>query len=801
MCQFSDTKSHPDLPLEKHLSQVAKIALELLEGKRVQFQSLGLTKEHLKALVERTALFHDLGKATTYFQERLRTDRKAPNGEHQHTGLSAILAYEPLLTYCKENKLSEFISLAPLLAILYHHSEISKDLPNDAVMEDRLKAFKKEILSLPILKEVKMDVVIDSLKPIAVDCGIEDIFSDLSVFSIEQKRELRLLTLFIYSLLLEADKAYLAVKDKKLYQRKPISVNSNTIDAYKRKEFKNRKANINADRERAYKEVMENLEKIDLNNHIYSLTLPTGLGKTLLAASWAIKLRNKIQEANLGFTPQIIIALPFLSIIDQSAKEYEKFLKNPNEELFLKTHSLSSFEFKGHDPDTADEIEFEPNTAEFFVNIWKSQIIMTTFDQLLYAFLSFKPKHLMRFHNLLNSIIVMDEVQALPPHLWDPFSTFIKHITNIGESYLLVMSATQPRFLNNAKELVPTIRVDNVEKGPERYFEKRSRYKLFLKHKNRKAINDFIDEIRDRLPSMKEEKIMIVLNTRDSAKQVYEGLKIAADDRETYFFSSYVIPAERLDRIEKIKDSKRTLVVTTQCIEAGVDIDMDYVIRDFGPLDSIIQVAGRCNREGEKDTRIVEIVRLYDPDAVSNFCPTGEFNAMVYGNDSRLSLDATMDILNRCESDEVMESKVFDLASQYFIELKRKDLGENRTECLIDFSHEYRREGKQVEFDIRKELRGNLQQYSLIVEKYIPELKQEIEQIINKKDIDRWERRRRLKSLSSKIAMNSISVNAYKFNPDDIAIKGRGNFYFLEARYYDDEIGFNYQTPAGVFII
>ncbi len=789
MCQFSDIKSHPDLPLEEHLAQVADIATELLEDKRVQFESLGLTNDHLKALVKRTALFHDIGKATTYFQERLETGKKGPNGEHQHTGLSAILAYEPLLTYCKENNLNEIIALAPLLAISFHHSKLSKDLPNDAVMEDRLKAFKKEIFTLPILKEVKMDVEIDSLNPTAVDCGIEDIFSDLSELSIEQKRESRLLTLFIYSLLLEADKAYLAVKDKKLYQRKPIPIDPYTIDAYKAKEFKNRKANINADRERAYKDVMENLEKLDLSNHIYSLTLPTGLGKTLLAASWAIKLRNKIQE-DLGFTPQIIIALPFLSIIDQSAKEYEKFLNEPVEELFLKTHSLSSFEFNG----------YEPNTAEFFVNIWKSQIIMTTFDQLLYAFFSFKPKHLMRFHNLLNSIIVMDEVQALPTHLWDPFSTFIRHITNIGKSYLLVMSATQPRFLDNAKEIVPSIRVGNVEKGPERYFEKRLRYKLLLKHKNRKAINNFIDEMRNNLPGMKEEKIMIVLNTRDSAKQVYEELKGFVGDRETYFLSSYVIPAERLDRIEKIKSSKRALVITTQCIEAGVDIDMDYVIRDFGPLDSIIQVAGRCNREGEKDISIVEIVRLYDPDAVSNFCPTGEFSAMVYGNDSRLSLDATMDILNGCESDEVMENKVFDLASQYFIELKRKNLGENRTKCLIDFSHKYLKGGKQHEFDIRKELRGNLQQYSLIVEKYIPELKQEIEQIF-KEDIDRWERRRRLKSLLSKIAMNSISVNAYKFNPDDIAIKGRGDFYFLESRYYDDEIGFNYQAPAGVFII
>lgn len=786
MCLFSDIKSHPDLPLEMHLAQVADIALGILENKSVDFMSLGLTKEHLKSLIERTALFHDLGKATTYFEKRLKTGERGPNGEHQHSGLSTILSYDPLVTYCKENQLNESIALAPLLAILYHHSEISKDLPNDMVMEDRLKAFKKKILDLPTLKEMGLYNNINSLNPIAIDCRMEDLFSDMSNLSYEQKIEFRLLTLFIYSLLLEADKAYLAVKDKELYQRKPISINSDTIDKYKKEAFKNKKGDINIDRDMAYKEVMEGLIKLDLNKRLYSLTLPTGMGKTLLAASWAIKLRNKIQN-DLGFTPQIIVALPFLSIIDQSAKEYEKFLNNNEEELFLKTHSLSSFDFNG----------YEPNTAEFFINIWKSQIIMTTLDQLLYAFFSFKPKQLMRFHNLLNSIIIIDEVQALPPHLWDPFSTFIKHITNIGNSYLLLMSATQPRFLDNTTELIPNIANGNTVKGAQRYFEKLSRYKLVLKHKNIQTIDDFISNMKAELPKKEENKIMIVLNTRDSAKRVYEELKYLGGNRECFFLSSYVIPAERLSRIEKIKNSKHALVITTQCIEAGVDIDMDYVIRDFGPLDSIIQVAGRCNREGRKPTKIVEIIRLYDPDAKSRFCPSGEFNAMVY---DMLSIDATTDILNKYENNEIMENKVFDLARQYFYELRRKDLGKNKTLCLIDFSHSYLKNGRKQKFDIKKELRGELKQHNLIVEKFIPEIRNEIEQIF-KEDIDRWERRRQLKRLSGKIAMNSISVNAYKLRAEDVAEKGRGNFFFLESRYYDDEVGFNYQSPLGTLII
>ena len=697
-----------------------------------------------------------------------------------------MLAYKPLVTYCKENNLNDCIALAPLLAILKHHSEFKKELPDDSVMQKRLKAFKREILKLQSLQDVGLSNEVDLLNPVKIDCGVEDLFSDVSGFSDGQKIEFRLLILFIYSILLEADKAYLAVKDKKLYQRKPIAIDFNIIDKYKVQAFKDKKSNISADRETAYKEIMAGLNSLDLNNRLYTLTLPTGMGKTLLAASWAIKLRNIIQEQDaIGFTPQIIVALPFLSIIDQSAKEYEKFLNNPDEEVFLTTHSLSSFEFNG----------YEPNTAEFFVNIWKSQIIMTTFDQLLYAVFSFKPKHLMRFHNLFNSIIIMDEIQAMPPHLWHPFENFISHITGIGKSYILLMSATQPQIIDKAIELVPSLTENNKSKGAERYFEKLARYKLLLEHKETKSIGDFISEMRDRLSKISEDKIMLVLNTRDSAKRVYENLKEVAGDREVYFLSSYVIPFERLSRIDRIKNSKRVLVVTTQCIEAGVDIDMDFVIRDFGPLDTIIQVAGRCNREGEKPMRIVEIIRMFDPNARSKFCPSGEFNAMVY---DRLAIDATIDILG--ESKEILENQIFAKSKIYFNKLRRKDLGRNRTECLINFSHCYLRNGRQHDFDIKKELRGELKQYNLVVTKYIPEIIEEIEQIF-KDELDRWERRRKLKALSGKLAMNSISVHAYKFNPDDIAEKGKGEFYFLDPRYYDNVIGFNYITPSGTFII
>lgn len=786
MSQCFNIKSHQGLFLTDHLAQVCEIALNLLETKHLCFPRLGLSRVHLEGFVKRAAMFHDLGKATTFFETRLFTGKKGPNGEHRHTGLSALFAFRPLLDYCKENNIAEVVALASLMAILLHHSDFKKEMPCDPVMDTRLAAFKKDILSYKAFNDLGLVDSTPFPNPIEVDCAFEDLYIELSLLSDDEKAEFRLLALFVYSLLLEADKAYLAVKERYLYQRKAIPINSNIVDKYKKKTFRNRKANINRNREKAYAEIVGKIKTLDLDTHIYTLTLPTGMGKTLLAASWAMKLRDRVTKER-GISPQVIVALPFLSITDQSAKEYESFLGGPNEELFLKSHSLSPFNFNG----------YEANTAEFFVNIWKSQIIMTTFDQLLFSFLSFKPKHLMRFHNLLNSIIVMDEIQSLPPHLWHPFSTFVTYMTSIGNIYLLLMSATQPKIIKGATELVPSIMEDGKKKGPERYFENLFRYQLLLKHKNIKEIDDFIEEMVERLPTIRYKKIMIVLNTRDSAKRVFKSLKHVSGERDTIFLSSYVIPSERLDRIKRVKKSKQVLVVTTQCIEAGVDIDMDYVIRDFGPLDAIIQVAGRCNREGQNPKGTVEIVKLYDSDAISSFCPSGQFSAMVY---DPLSLDATSKILDELETDIIPENQILQLTVRYFNELQRKDLGESRTQCLLDFSHKYRKGGKGHQFNIREELRGSLKQYSLIVDRNDPDLRHDINMALEESG-ERWERRRKLKALSARIASNSISVNAYKFDPNVIATKGRGDFYYLDPQYYDFELGFNYDTPKGVYII
>ena len=404
-------------------------------------------------------------------------------------------------------------------------------------------------------------------------------------YSLEIQIEHRILALFIYSVLLEADKAYLSSDDPKQYEREPIDIPDNLIDEYLKRKRKKKKKAIDNDRNKAYNETIDGVTKFPLNERIHSITLPTGLGKTLLSASWALKLRKRIKK----FTPKIIVSLPFLSIIEQTDNEYKKFLSNLykkyEDRLYMPRYSIAEFKYK----DGVDDKERSDNSVDFFLNIWNSEIVVTTFDQLLYSVFSLKSKHLMRFHNLFNSIIIFDEIQALPSELWKPFEFFFKKLSEVGNTHIVLMSATQPRFMPDAIERVTS---------HEKYFTNRKRVLLKIES-DKKLLVNFVEDKTDFLNKHPNKSLMIVLNTKNSSKFVYKKIKQLIkekkiSERPIIYFSSLVAPSQRTNRLNDIKyyidNNNYPIIVTTQCIEAGVDIDMDYIIRDWAPLDSIFQV-------------------------------------------------------------------------------------------------------------------------------------------------------------------------------------------------------------------
>ncbi len=791
---ISHALDHRPLKLWNHTDQVIKATKLLVAQKELNFN--GISKLQIEELSILVAVCHDFGKSTSFFQEYIRSrieGREYTGNERDksHALLSAFFGWHMTEKWIlKNDQLDEhwklFLPFAVFLAIEGHHGEYKSI---EEVLNSHDKNFnllKKQIGKIhpEIFGCVFPNFEVSEGSDFTIDT-IDTISSKIRKLNrkygktpegyngekwLEVQIEHRLLALFLYSILLESDKAYLASDNPEQYERKPIDIPDNLVDKHIKKFKKNRQ--INEDRNRAYKKTIDGINSFPLSERIHSITLPTGLGKTLLSASWVLKLRKRIEREN-GFTPKIIVSLPFLSIIEQTDKVYKDFLgelyEKRQDRLYIPRYSIADFEYK----DGVDDKERSDNSVDFFLNIWNSEIIVSTFDQLLYSLFSLKSKHLMRFHNLFNAIIVFDEIQALPSELWKPFEYFFKKLSEVGNTHVLLMSATQPRFLPSAVERVP---------NHKDYFKKRVRVKLHI-NTVAKSLESFVEELPDFLNEHSDRSVMVVLNTRNSSKFVFKEVKKKIyekkiSERPTIYLSSLVAPSQRKERISEIKDciknENNPVVVTTQCIEAGVDMDVDYIIRDWAPLDSIFQVCGRCNRNGEKEIRTINIINLKSDGKRS-------LSEMVY--DGVLLECTTFSIADNLD---ISETQFYNFGSRYFKSVRAK-LGQSMkvVRAYSEYSHEY----NEKRVNIKKLLRGDEDQEQFIIPSLDEKLPKEIRQALDIED--RWKRRYEIKKLAKRISANSVSMRFDKWiavRPDDLIVgEPIGNFRILDEQFYDKD--------------
>ena len=257
------------------------------------------------------------------------------------------------------------------------------------------------------------------------------------------------------------------------------------------------------------------MDNIDLSNKIYSITLPTGSGKTLGVLSFSLKLRNKINK-EYGFIPRIIYSLPFLSIIDQNEKVIKDVLAELNyntSDIFIKHNSMSEIYYTIRDE---DKNEFIVDNAEMLIESWYSEIIITTFYQLFYTIFTNKNKSLKKFHNISNSIIILDEIQSIPPKYWSLIRLILKDFSKKFNVWIIFMTATQPAIFNE-NEITPLIDDENKYFN---YFD-RINYKFYNSPIN---ISDFIDELEN-IIFESDKDIMFVLNTIQSSLDINNKIK------------------------------------------------------------------------------------------------------------------------------------------------------------------------------------------------------------------------------------------------------------------------------------
>lgn len=318
------------------------------------------------------------------------------------------------------------------------------------------------------------------------------------------------------------------------------------------------------------------IEKASAPRGIFSLTVPTGGGKTV--ASMAFALNHAVANS----MKRIIYVIPYTSIIEQNAKVFRDILGQEN---VVEHHSSVSYELS----ENADEPGYRNALA---TENWDAPVIVTTAVQFFESLYANRSSKCRKLHNIANSVIIFDEAQMIPSNNLRPCVAAIAELVRAYNATAVLCTATQPAIdemlLEYSKkesvvELCPD--VDGMfEKFRRTSFEKEGRLTT--------------DELVSRLES--QQQVLCIVNTRKFAQEVYEALP----SEGRFHLSTLMCPVHRkqkLDEIrERLKSGKTCRVVSTSLIEAGVDVDFPRVFREMAGLDSILQAAGRCNREGKR---------------------------------------------------------------------------------------------------------------------------------------------------------------------------------------------------------
>lgn len=314
----------------------------------------------------------------------------------------------------------------------------------------------------------------------------------------------------------------------------------------------------------------------------YSLTVPTGGGKTLSSILWALR------HAVFNKKERIIVAIPYTSIIAQTAAVLKRIFGDQN---VLEHHS---------DVDYVDPTSELTKSLQLATENWDYPIVVTTNVQFFESIFSNKPSRCRKLHNIANSVIILDEAQVLPNEFLHPIVDALETYHRIFRCSILFTTASQPTLSGSIRgtnplasfEALPDIK-EIIPKEAELHKKLRRTWISFDDNASS------YDEIATRVAEA--ERVLCIVNSRKDAKEIFERLP---DEGVRIHLSRMMCPAHVKKSIrllkEALKDSKKTIirVVSTQLIEAGVDIDFPVVYRQEAGLDSVLQAAGRCNREG-----------------------------------------------------------------------------------------------------------------------------------------------------------------------------------------------------------
>ena len=385
-------------------------------------------------------------------------------------------------------------------------------------------------------------------------------------------------------------------------------------------------------------------------NGIYRLSIPTGGGKTLSSMRYALELAKKEDKKH------IIYVAPFLSILEQNANEIRTILND--DENILEHHSNVCI-----DENNVEQL----NRHELLADDWSAPIIMTTTVQFLNTLFDGGMQSVRRLHQLTNAVIIIDEAQSIPIKCLNLFTTFMNFLYYCGNSTIVMCTATQPLFEKINRPLLYKDKCKDMIPNIEFFSNEFKRVHIERPDKKEYDYESLAQFILDKM----DQNILVVLNTKGAVRGVYNEIKeLVSDDVDVVQLTTYMCAQHRLDIIRKMKQSlssRKTICISTQLIEAGVDISFQTVIRSLAGLDSITQTAGRCNRNGETSEGIVYMVDVEE-----------NLNQL---RDIRESVKATKRVLDDYTGDLLMPEAIRKYYERYYY----PKMSNNNMNCPMDY--------------------------------------------------------------------------------------------------------------------
>lgn len=571
------------------------------------------------------ALLHDVGKVAQQFQTYLISG-KGRRGEIPHARQGAFVVNDLPIS----NSAAEIVKEILELVIAKHHGELP-DCINEIGDEAFLTGFTEADKQNPKYAYGEIKQGLHDL-----DLDLQDTFqqAEKDVFDFAGRTKLLklskdsryfysgLLVKYVYSRLIDADRtdtAYFETKE----QYHPIKADWSEL--IRRLDESMKSFDSTSEINKIRQQITEQCRQAgSRETGIYRLSVPTGGGKTLASLNFA--LHHALETGKR----RIIYVIPYLSITSQTVATFRNMLGlDADSNIVLEHYSTAGLQNSGNTGSigTSEEEDAKERQRKLASERWDNPIIVTTMVEFLETVMSARGTKLRKFHNMANSVIIFDEIQSLPLNIINPFNEVVSFLSTILDSTILLCSATQPLLERTARKNLRLSDEPDLIDNTDGYEEKLKRTRIIASQES-KSCEELANIIYEQ--ALRNGNCLSIVNTKSEARKMYQCLQeLNADGQfELIHLSTAMCGKHRADQLARIKvltdphDSKPVICVSTQLIEAGVDLSFACVVRAMAGLDSIMQAAGRCNRNGEsKEIKDVYVYPLQGEERFKDYLP------------------------------------------------------------------------------------------------------------------------------------------------------------------------------------